>query len=184
MKSKKIIPFIIGAVLVGAVFFMLQRNWLVIHFAYFPFITNNALPQALQTTAQHKTVKAYYFKNDRWHHEDVSVIWHDQDLALTIKHIVKQWISTLQDAGLVAANIIVDSVATSTPKTEAFISFDQTLFDKEWSVARKWSIVESLSKTLHSAEVPIHTMTLLVGGAAMSDNHIDLSHPLPLEDRM
>ena len=182
VKTKKLILFISGTALIGAVFFMLQRNWLIVHFAYFPFVTSNPLPQTLQTTAQHKMIKAYYFKNDRWRYEEVRVIWHDQDMALAIKHIVKQWLSTLQDVGLVAVNIMVDSVAVSTPQTEAFISFDQTLFDKEWSIARKWSVIESLCKTLQSAQVPIHTMTLLVGGTAMPDNHLDLSHPLPLED--
>ena len=135
-------------------------------------------------TAQHKKINVHYLKHGKWHHEEASVIWHEQDLAQAMQHVVKQWLSALQDAHLVAPNISVESVAISTPGSDAYLSFDENLFDQNWSIMHKWSVIESLTKTLRMAEVNVQAITLLVNQKPMHDDYIDLSVPIPLDERL
>ena len=183
MKLKTIIFLVLTALAAGTLFFMVQRNWLVVHFAFSPFSSDQHIGAPI-TVAQQKKIKIYYRKNSAWHHEDVSVIWHEQDMAQSLKHIVKQWLSVLQDAHQLAPNTSVQSVAVASTGSDAYISFDASLFDPTWSIARSWIIIESLSKTIRMAEVPVHAIALLVDNVPMSHDYLDLVVPLSLEERI
>ena len=183
MKLKTIIFLVLTALATGTLFFMVQRNWLVVHFAFSPFTGDQHAGMPV-TAAQQKKINVYYRKNSAWHHEEVAVIWHEQDMAQSLKHIVKQWLSVLQDVHQLAPHISVQSVAVASTGSDAYISFDASLFDPAVSITRSWMIIESLGKTIRMAEVPIHAIALLVDNVPMSHDYIDLSIPLPLEERL
>ena len=174
-----------GALLViGFLFLMLQRNWLIIHVAYFPFSPTAAASSKSASVSYQKQISIDYYKNNTWVHEDGTVMWHENDSAQTLKQLIKQWLNVLQDAHLLRPHVAVVTVAVASNNSEAYISFDNTLFSKEMSIRHKWFIIESLCKTIRNNELPLQALTVLHNDRIMEDDHLDFSHPLSLESRL
>ncbi len=163
---------------------MLQRNWLIIHVAYFPFSPSAATSSKNTAVSYQKQIGIDYYKNNAWVHEECTAMWHENDLAQTLKQIIKQWLNVLQDAHLLRPHVAVATVAVASTNSEAYISFDNTLFSKEMSIRRKWLIIESLCKTIRGNELTLQSLTLLHHDRIMDDDHLDFSHPLSLESRL
>lgn len=160
----------------------MQRNWLIIRFTFSPSrVARSVLDQRSNAP---KIIKLYYYKLDKWHQEETSIIWDKQNASLNLKQVIKQWVKVHQDEHLLSGHLTVESVALSSPGSEAYLSFDRTLFSPEWSILQKWRIIESLFKTIHQANFHIASISLLVHHQRMDDDQLDLSQPLPVQERL
>ncbi len=183
MSTKRLLLLSSFFVLVGFLFLMLQRNWLIIHIAYFPFSPSTTTSKTTSQTYQ-KQLTISYFKNNTWVHEECTALWHEQDPAQTLKQVVKQWLNILQDAHLIRPHIAVTTVSIAGSTNEAYVSFDNVILSKESSIKNKWLIIESLCKTIRDSGLNIQGLTLLHNERCMEDDHLDFSHPLSLESRL
>lgn len=160
----------------------MQHNCLIVHFTFSPLrIAQNVIEQ--QSNAP-KTIKLYYWKDEKWHQEETKIVWDRLNPSLNLKQVIKQWVKVHQDEQLVSPHLAVESVTLSSPESEAFLSFDRTLFNADWSIMQKWLIIESIFKTIHHAQFHITSISLLVHHQPMDDDHLDLSQPLPVQERL
>ncbi len=183
MNTKRLFALSALLMVLGFVFLMLQRNWLIIHVAYSPFAPGRSLAKT-NSPAYQKPITIDYYKNNGWVRQEATILWHEHDLALTLKHIAKQWLNVVQDAHLLRPNLAVTTVATSSNNTEGYITLDGPLFSKEMSIKNKWYIIESLCKTLRDNEIGIQSLTIMLNDHFMEDDHLDFSHPISLESRL
>jgi hypothetical protein len=181
MKSRQSIFIILGCLAAGILFFLIQRKWLIIHFTFNP---KELIAIHPQHEASRKTIKLFYKKGEKWLHEQTNIVWDEENTAQNTKFLVKQWLLTLQEEHIINPHVSLESIATSTPGSEAYISFDQSLFLPDISIIKKWLIIESLIKTIHYAALPLNSFMLLVHHQPMEDDHLDFSQPIPIQERI
>ena len=61
------------------------------------------------------------------------------------------------------------------------ISFDQLPFLREWSIQKKWQLLDGLSRTISACELEIQSLAFLVRHETMQDDHLDFSQPWPVD---
>jgi len=183
MNKKALTLFTIICSIAGITFFLIQRNWLVVQCAFIPPQTTLSSAQEKDVTTQ-KVAQLFYWNNETWRSEDATIIWHAADNAHNAQLLIKQWIVTLHDEHLIPQNVTLESVALSSPGTEAYISFSHSLFTDDLSTMNKWLLVEGLVKTLHAAGLGLHSIMLLIHHRPMVDDQLDFSQPLPVQTRI
>ncbi len=181
MKTRIFIFIALFCGLVGTLFFLIQRNWLIVQFTGAPSVVPAASTQ--QNLSSQKAVRLYYWKNDKWHHDEVSIIWGDCARGNNIKQLIKQWLILLQEEHIVAPHIMLQSVTLDASGNNVFVSFDHLLFSRDWSIMKKWQIFQGLCKTLHYAEPKIQKINLLINHQPLEDDHLDFSQALPVIER-
>jgi hypothetical protein len=128
-----------------------------------------------------KIVKIFWWKNNKFYNEDVSLIWNDQNTTENIKNSIEKWLSILVEEKIIAPSIALDSVALSSVGSHVYISFNQVFDWSEWSIMKKWMLIESLCKTLKESGCPIKYVSFLIKNEPLDDNHLDFSQPWPID---
>ena len=182
MKFKLIFIIITICGVAGATFFLVQRNWLIVHFVFAP--ESFQQPIQKESAVAQKTVKLFWPKNNTWHQSSVLLMWDEHNHALNAQQLIKQWLVALQDERLLSGQITLTSVAVSAHDLTAYLPFNRSLFSSEWSIMKKWLILESLFKTIHYAQLPIQSIVLLINKTPMTDDHLDLTQPIPVHERL
>ncbi len=183
MKTRTFFILTLICCVAGVIFFLIQRNWVIIHFTFSPHHNGSSNTEE-KCTAVQKKIKFFYFKNNKWHTEQINLVWDDQNNTMNMQQLVKQWLTLLQDEHLLPAHVNLVSVALSSQGGDAYISFDTSLFSPDQSIMKKWLILESLFKTMHDAAVPIYSVMFLVHNKPMVDDHLEFSQPLPVQERL
>lgn len=180
MKLRTILVISTLCLFVGALFFLFQRKWIIVQFSFFQ---PSAVTLSEKDTVGHKSVKLYYWKHEKWNQEEASLIWHEHDAGQNLKQLIKQWLTVMTDERLIAPHVALESVAVSSQDGHAYVSFDRSLFSKEWTIYKKWMILEGLFKSIRFADSSLQNISLFVGQQPMEDDHLDLSMPLPIQER-
>ncbi len=181
MKLKFFIFILFLCLFVGVIFYLVQRNWLIIQFTGVPLAKTIA---TAQSPASRKPIQLFYWKKGAWHHDETTIVWNEQNPADSIQQLVKQWLITMADEELVPHNCSLESVALSSPGSEAYVSFNRSFLLPELSIIKKWYIIEGLFKTIHRAGISLHSMMFLVHDQPMVDEHIEFSQPIPAQERL
>ncbi|MFA6262881.1 MAG: hypothetical protein WCW33_04940 [Candidatus Babeliales bacterium] len=181
MKPQFFIILLCICGLAGIIFFLIQRNWLIVQFTYTPSVASQQIQQNLTSK---KAVKIFYWKKGSWRHEEASIVCDEQNPTQTLQQLVKQWLTTLSDEQLIPQNCAIESIALSSPGSEAYLSFDRSFLIPEQSIIKKWYIIEGLFKTLHHAGLTLTSMMFLVHDQPMVDDHIEFSQPIPTQQRL
>jgi hypothetical protein len=182
VKTKTLLFTILLCGIAGILFFLVQRKWIIVQWTFnSPHITSIPSQINKQNSVQ-KPVKLYYWKKEKWHQEEATILWLENNSAQNLKLLIKQWLTLQQDEHIVSPHCLLESVAVSSLGNEAYISFDRTLFSKEWPIIKKWLLLTSLFKTINQAAPVLQSLTLLVHYQIMDDDHLDLSQPLPIQD--
>jgi hypothetical protein len=169
---------IFACTLTGIVFFLVQRNWLVIHWSYKNTESHTGLLNQKEPIA-HKKIVLYYWKDEKFKTESTSLLWDTHNPEGNLKLLIKSWLTCLAEEKVVTPALTLESIALSSNDTTAYLSFNQSILSKEWSIFKKWQLIESLFKTLRAADLSITTVVFLVQNEPMQDDHIDFSQPLP-----
>ncbi len=176
MKKKPIVfTLTLIACTIGAIFFLIQRKWLIIQWT-FNTHENEAIAAKKETVFK-KDVTFFWWKREKMHHEKATVIWRHNKNAENIKQIINTWLGYLKNEKLIDPVVAIESVVLSPAEQEAYLSFNQPFSWKEWSIFKKLMLIESLCKTLKSTGLPIKFITILVNHEPMIDDHIDFTHP-------
>ncbi len=137
-----------------------------------------------QKMPDHKTIKLFFWRQHKWHHETVTMVWDPQNVGRNATQLIKQWLLVMHDEHVLNRHVSLESIAVSSMGNEAYISFDRSLFAPEWSVIKKWMVIESLIKTVLHNDLSLHSIMLMVHHKPMNDDHIDFSQPLPVQERI
>lgn len=169
----------IACLLAGTIMFLTQKNWLVIHWNFGTVEGETTVQQ--KTDSARKKARIYFWKNEKFQHEDTVIIWNGENGNENLKHLTNAWLSTQLEEKVFIKKIELENVAVSTQDQEAFISFNQTFAWEEWSIFKKYKLIESLLKTIQNAAPNIKHVTFLVNNRPMEDAHLNFLHPWPVD---
>lgn len=178
-KSPIILAFTITACCIGALFFLIQRKWLIIQWTFNAESNETAL--AKKETVLKKELTFYWWAKERLHQEKAPLIWRHDKNDENIKQTVNTWLKYLKGEKLIEQSITIDSVVLSPSEQDAYLSFNQSFNWKEWSIHRKWMLIDCLCKTLKSSDIPLKTISILVNHEPMVDDHLDFDHPWSID---
>lgn len=171
---------IAGSCLVlGMLFFLVSRNWLVVRLNLFTSVAERAFTHTHTQSVVRRDVTLHYWRDERWHTRKQSIIWLS-DTAALIKHLVNRWGALLYDEHVIDKHVGIESVALSNFGQTAFLSFDQSPVNSGCSIQNKWRVFEGLCKTLQGAGVGIAKILFLVDHQPLCDDHLDFSQPWPI----
>jgi hypothetical protein len=162
------------AVLLGFAFLAHRQEWLIINWP--------APPSEQATTAartEKRTVKLYFWSQDRWKHEAVEILWSD-DKAQSAKYLVDAWLTWLEEEGVDKDKVSLQAALLSPSGQELIVSFDRVPFTEEQSTFEKWHWIESLLKTIRDNAIKLQQVRFLVHHQPIEDYHLDLGRAWPL----
>jgi len=178
--KKLIYPILILTCLIsGALFFLIQRKWLIIHWAFQPI--QSSIPLISKDNSKQQKIRVYFWKDDKFRHDDVTIIWNIENKHDTLKHLVDSWLSTLQDEKILSKKLKVENIAIGSSEQEAYISLSQNIPWQEWPIIQKWLLIECLLKTIKEAGLGIKFVSLLVNNKPLEDAHLNFIQPWPIE---
>ena len=183
INKRYIVGFLLFMVcfIAGLVFFLLQKNKLIVYFnlktkSSFQGVKNNYTNAFLR-----KEVKFFYWKDGGFSFEPANFVLLSGK-AENIKHLVNNWLAFLLEERVLPKRVYVESVALCRWQQDAVFSFDTTFLNREWSIFKRWKIIESLFKTVQFAGFNLKTITFLVNNEQMEDDLLDFSLPWSTED--
>lgn len=162
--------FFIGSLLLGFLFFLVHRQWIV--FRWIPSFSIERASSDGKTF--HKKVSMFYWKEGRRIDEPIEVIWNNSIIETTLD-LVGSWLSFVYQERLIHKHVLIQDVAVSAQ--DIFVSFDQPLFERDWSINKKWQLLDGLFRTIVRSGLDVKTITFLVNHEKMNDDHLDFSQP-------
>lgn len=158
----------------GAACYLYWQGWIIIRYPGSSVSTSK-----LQPAVTKKSVKLLFWYQDTWRTETTDVLWADT-VDLTAYHLISQWLSLLDDEGLLDNKVTLQSALVSASGTELFLSFDRNPLPQEGSMFEKLMFIEGMLKTLRENNVRILGVRFLVQHKPMMDEHLDFSNAWPI----
>jgi len=178
-KGQKYI-FLIVLFVGGSIFFLIQRNWLIINFSP-RLLENRSIKRIIKNKINlSQKVKLYYWHDDKFIFEEKDFVKRSNK-SDSLRNLVNNWLLFLHLERVISKKVVLDSVCLDQTEQQAFFSFDQIPYDTNWSIFKKWHFIESLFKTIKDAQININSIIFLVNHEKMHDNHLDFSQPWPIE---
>lgn len=126
-----------------------------------------------------KKITLFWYNDHQKNEENADIIWTDQTNK-NIAAVVSAWLSLMQEEQRIEKNVKLETVALTPARTEAFLSFSHTLFNRDYAIIKKWQILEGLFLTLNTLFPELSLAGLLVNDKPLFDEHIDCSASLPV----
>ncbi len=158
----------------GMLLFALTRGWIVIKF---PEKYNYAQNYAALPMGK-KTVKLYFWHNNKWQHETIQLIW-GQDQSKNVEYVINSWLSLLDQDQIIDKKVVLQTALLS-ESNYAYLSFDRPLFGKEDTTHQKLLLLQSMFKTIKENGINLQGVHCLVQHQPMIDTHLDFSNPWPM----
>jgi hypothetical protein len=180
---KKHILFILGVFFLffcGAVFFLIQRNWLIVQLTLGSDDIEEMVRSAKENVVLRKKVRFYYWKDDKMEIESANFIWLN-NRSENLKHLVNNWLAFLCEERIINKRVLLDSVAISKDGQSVYFSFDQNPFNREWAIIDKWNFIEGMLQTIRNVDKEVKRLIFLKEGHIIEDDHLDFSQPWPVE---
>ncbi len=174
MNSIKIIIFSILLLFFGILFFFYQESWIIISIP-----NKNPTTYKNKSSIHPKETPLWIFTHETFQKETTEIIF-SNDQAQTIKQLLNNWLTVLEEENVSDKQISVQSVILSKLGQEAFICFSESFLNKQTSLHTKFMIIESMLKTLKEAKLNITNVKFLVHHQSMQDAHLnfDISWPI------
>jgi hypothetical protein len=178
-KSSRFTIISIFCLTAGILMFLIQKNWIVVYWN-FGTVEGDA-PLQKKDVSTRKKVTIYFWKDEKFKHEDTVIIWSSGNSNENLKHLINAWLSTQLDEKIFTKKIDLEYVAVSAQDQEAFISLNQCFDWDEWSIFEKYKLIESLLKTINNAASEIRYISLLVNNKTLEDVHLSFLQPWPTD---
>lgn len=169
----------VGCIVMGALFFLIQQRWLVIHWSFCPSTEEN-FEKSIKGTITKKDCSIYSFKDDKEHIDIAQILWEEANTTHNAKELVGHWLIYQQEERIVNQSLSLENVAFSNVGQALYLSFNQPMMGKDWSTFKKWRILESLLKTIRSSGLSITIIRFLINDEPMEDEHLDFSQDFPV----
>lgn len=124
-----------------------------------------------------------------WHHktpsmlqsESVQSIWSDTDHCFNITHISQAFFDVMVNEHIIMHSLLVQSVVIDSQTDTLYLSLDQSPFNSQSSIHKKWILIEDLLLTLKKNGITQKYIQLLIHHQPYHDTHIDFSRPWPMQ---
>lgn len=171
IKNYKYILALIISLIAGAIFFAFYNEWLIIKIpAKLEYHKN-----LLNINSQKKTIKLFWWKNEKWNNEDVDIISSESNLQ-TLSNLINVWLSTTEEEGANQKKVTIESMMIGT-NNNSFVSFNRNPFEKQSSIHQKIMWIEGILKTIRENGIRIQSIQFLVHHKPIQDYHVDFSKP-------
>lgn len=164
---------------IGIVYYALQKRLIIIQLP--SSITKSSSPQSHAPSK--KNLMIYYWAQGSFKHESTSIIASDNK-ADTLRYIVTSWLTILEQSGSLPKKVGLEAVMLSSSGSDAYISFDRTIFAKNEPTFDKWMRVEGLLKTINAGQLGVSRIHLFVHHQPVQDPHLDFSQAWPIHGFM
>lgn len=148
------------------IFYAIHHSWIIIR-----------LPHASHDMPHHQTekrsVKLFFWQHDTWKSEPTELLWSD-DMTHTIKHMVDQWLTLMDEEQLIDKKVSLQSVIINPQSQELFLSFDRTPFHEELPAYENYMILNGLLKTLRDNNISFQHLRLLVHHQPIVDSPLSV----------
>jgi len=163
----------------GVTVLLVKRNWLIVHWVPSYARSDASVSVSNKHVVHRKKITMYYWKDDTLKQEEDSCIW-GAGKAEDLKLLVGNWLLFLYEERILGKRVSLQSVALNASEQEAFLSFDHAPFSRDWSIHKKWQVLDGLCRTIKGLELEIQLVLFLVNHEIMSDDHLDFSQPWPI----
>ena len=165
--------------LCGIFLFFIKRDLIIFQFNFGVGKTGTS-KEISKNLVIRKKIRLYGWKRENIYYESENVIWFT-DKAESLKHLVNRWLLFLQEERIIGKKIMAESVALSETGQEAFCSFDQYPFVKDWSIFQKLCFLDCLFKTIFQSDFDVKKMNFFVKDQVLTDDHLDFSVSWPID---
>jgi hypothetical protein len=162
-------------IVAGFIFFLYQESWLIINL---PSQSKSLSPTFTNKSEYQETV--LYIWNHNRIEKETGQILKTGHRAEVIQDLINQFLKLCQEADSIQQATHVQSVIWSDNQKTIFISFNQSLFDKQSSTFEKLMIIDSLLKTLKNTQLDIAYVQFLVNHQPLQDSHLNFEIPWPM----
>lgn len=172
-KKTTIIAF--ASCIFGVLFYAIQYEYIIIRSSL------AVTKQQPNPTITSRVCTIIYHQNNRVCFETVRLEWPEQDKARTVFNLTSNFFDTLLHEGIIMYRISVQTVVHDPHTNTIYISLDRTPFENQWSIYKKWLLVEDLLATLYKNNIAFPYVQLLVNHQPLSDSHLDFSRAWPIQ---
>jgi hypothetical protein len=176
MNRKMYIALSCAAFFLGMMVIAFQNEWIIIKL---PISRTEELDRTSAKIAK-KNAVIIYWDETKWLKETKDILW-PHDKSEQIKHLICSWLEVAHNERADAQKIKLQTVILACKDLDAYISFDRSPFEKEWSIYKKWHHLESLIKTLKDNAISLRSITWLVNHEPVQDPHLDFQESWPLD---
>lgn len=171
MKYRTLIIICVLSTFTGMLWYAFKQQWIIIQ-----------VPPSLNFSSNTRTLERKitlsFWQDEQWHTEAHNLMC-PGTTAQTLHAIVAGWITHIHDEGITHKKITLQSALIDTATATAYLSFDRSPLEKEWSTYTKWMLIEGLLKTVREADLSIQSIYFLVRHQPLIDPHLDFSHAWP-----
>ena len=174
----KIKPWLLSLIFftLGVLYYLIHQNRLIILW--------NRLKESdrklfQQIKDKKKKVKLYYWKDGRFFSEESVLVWFSDDVE-NIKYVVNYWLNLIYQEQIIDRKVFLVSVGLSQSCQDVYLSFDSSPLEKDWSIMKKWYLIEGLFKTLSDTFSNLNMIYFRVQHRLLEDDHLDFSQGWPI----
>lgn len=158
----------------GALVFFIKRRWLIVNWVP-SYSKSFAVERSLKKDRSfRRSLSVIFWKDGNLKKESIPVVLFS-DKGENLKIIIGAWLSFLNDERVLQKRLKVGSVSVCESGQEAYISFDQVILSREWSINKKWQIIDGICKTVYNFDPEIKYLNFLVRHEPMIDDHLDFT---------
>lgn len=165
---------------IGAFLFFINRNWLVISWIPGYSRSENAASILRLKVCAKKKLPCYYWNDGVIKKQNTSVVFRSNPAEI-LQLLISNWLVLLYEERILEKTVCVESLSLSSSEQEVYLSFDQSPFLRTWSIEKKWQLFDGLCRTIADSNLGIQTIVFFVNHEPMRDDHLDFSHPWPID---
>jgi len=169
MRILHIILLSILSTLAGIAFLAYEHEWIIIRSPW------NASAHYSAPGVSKQKITLWYWNQNQFKQETKELIIAD-DVEKKAATIIANWLTHLHDEKIIKNKITLQSALLDPAGTHLYISFDQSIFDKQQSTHEKWMLLEGLLRTLRENGIKLQGVYFLVNHAVMMDEHLEFGN--------
>ena len=175
MNKIKLLSLSFCACIFGFLLYAWSVNWIII-----------AIPCTLTTPAKSLTPKTpikksfdlYFFKNQQWLHENITVSAPQDDLK-QLEIILNKLCTLLEEEHLISSNIQIHNIACTADESELLISCTKNPFTDCKNIYEKLILLETFLKNIRKHTKQLFHVRFLLLHEPLRDEHINFSIAFP-----
>jgi N-acetylmuramoyl-L-alanine amidase len=165
----------IASIIIGMLFFAFYHHWIIIQLPWTTYSYESSNPKL----GTKQTLTIYFFDGAQEKTEPKELVWSD-DEQMNLTYLVRSWLTMLYEENITPRKILLITTIINPHTHEALISFDRSLFPKEFSLHTKYLLIESLLKTIRQSSLSVTSVRFLAHHEPMTDQHLSFLTPWPI----
>lgn len=174
----------------GAFVFCLRNDWIILNFP------KKEYKDIVQPAASRRECKIYYYKDGKFSFDKRAIVW-KKSLSSDLTQIVNAWLDTIYEEQVANFRSSLGNILQS--NNQIYISFENKIIGNDWSINKKWTLIESLLKTIQDAsckdsslqgeplqdeslqDASLQEIFFFVKNKPMDDEHLDFTVAWPID---